>query len=209
MNEIYESVKHSEILMEGLGERFTQIGIIIDVITDIADQTNLLALNAAIEAARAGEHGKGFAVVAGEVRKLAENSKRSAEQISHLIREIMSETSRVSDSMSQSAGCVDTGRDVARKTGEALEGITNSSQTAAQAAGEISMAIESIAANTDRVFGAINDIAAIAQETAASTEEVAATINEQRVSTEDVAEQSLALARLASRLHELTEGFKV
>jgi methyl-accepting chemotaxis protein len=209
MNEIFESVQRSEVLMEGLGERFTQIGIIIDVITDIADQTNLLALNAAIEAARAGEHGKGFAVVAGEVRKLAENSKRSAEQISHLIREIMSETSHVSASMVQSTGCVDTGREVAQKTGEALGGITNSSQTAAHAASEISLAIQDIAANTDRVFGAINDIAAIAQQTAASTEEVAATINEQRVSTEDVAGQSLALARLASKLHELTEGFVV
>jgi methyl-accepting chemotaxis protein len=209
MNEIYGSVKRSEVLMEGLGERFTQIGIIIDVITDIADQTNLLALNAAIEAARAGEHGKGFAVVAGEVRKLAENSKRSAEQISHLIREIMSETSHVGVSMAQSTGCVDTGREVAQKTGEALGGITNSSQTAARAASEISLAIQDIAANTDRVFGAINDIAAIAQQTAASTEEVAATINEQRVSTEDVASQSLALARLASKLHELTEGFVV
>ncbi len=209
MNNIYESVRHSEVLVEGLGERFTQIGIIIDVITDIADQTNLLALNAAIEAARAGEHGKGFAVVAGEVRKLAENSKRSAEQISRLIGEIMSETSRVSASMAQSTDCVDTGREVAQRTGEALEGINSSSQTAAQAAAEISMAIQGIAANTDRVFGAINDIAAIAQETAASTEQVAATINEQRVSTEDVAGQSLALARLAARLHELTEGFKV
>lgn len=209
MNEIYDSVRNSEVLVEGLGERFTQIGIIIDVITDIADQTNLLALNAAIEAARAGEHGKGFAVVAGEVRKLAENSKRSAEQISHLIREIMSETSRVSASMARSTGCVDRGQEVAQRTGEALEGITNTSQTAAQAAAEISMAIQSIAANTDRVFGAISDIAAIAQETAASTEEVAATINEQRVSTEDVAGQSLELARLASKLHELTEGFKV
>lgn len=209
MSEIYESVKRSENLVEGLGERFTQIGIIIDVITDIADQTNLLALNAAIEAARAGEHGKGFAVVAGEVRKLAENSKRSAEQISHLIREIMSETRRVSASMAESTGCVDTGQEVAHKTGEALEGIMNSSSTAAHAASEISDAIQGIAANTDRVFGAINDIAAIAQETAASTQEVAATINEQRVSTEDVADQSLALARLASKLHELTDGFKV
>jgi len=85
----------------------------------------------------------------------------------------------------------------------------NSSSTAAHAASEISDAIQGIAANTDRVFGAINDIAAIAQETAASTQEVAATINEQRVSTEDVADQSLALARLASKLHELTDGFKV
>ena len=209
MSEIYSSVKHSEVLVEGLGERFTQIGIIIDVITDIADQTNLLALNAAIEAARAGEHGKGFAVVAGEVRKLAENSKRSAEQISHLIREISSETGRVSASMTASTGRVDTGREVVHKTGEALDGIVASSHTAARAASEISSTIQSIAANTDRVFGAINDIAAIAEETAASTQQVAATINEQRVSTEDVAQESLALASLASKLHELTEGFKV
>jgi len=209
MSEIYSSVKHSEVLVESLGERFTQIGIIIDVITDIADQTNLLALNAAIEAARAGEHGKGFAVVAGEVRKLAENSKRSAEQISHLIREISSETSRVSASMTDSTGRVDTGREVVHKTGEALDGIVASSHTAARAASEISSTIQSIAANTDRVFGAINDIAAIAEETAASTQQVAATINEQRVSTEDVAQESLALAGLASKLHELTEGFKV
>ena len=209
MGEIYSSVRHSEELVEGLGERFNQIGIIIDVITDIADQTNLLALNAAIEAARAGEHGKGFAVVAGEVRKLAENSKHSAEQISHLIREIMSETGRVSASMTDSTERVEDGREVSRKTGEALEGIMTSSHTAADAAGEISNAIQGIAANTDRVFGAISDIAAIAQQTAASTQEVAATINEQRVSTEDVAAQSLALASLAAKLHELTDGFKV
>lgn len=209
MREIYESVANSEKLVEGLGERFAQIGIIIDVITDIADQTNLLALNAAIEAARAGTHGRGFAVVAGEVRNLAENSKRSAEQISHLIREIMAETNKVTKSMVNGTDRVEIGREIAEKTGEALKDIMVSSQTGARAAGEISLAIQAIATNTDQVFDSINDIAAIAQQTAASTEEVTVSISEQKVSSDGVARSSLALARLAAKLNELTEGFKL
>jgi methyl-accepting chemotaxis protein len=209
MREIFESVANSEHLVEGLGERFAQIGIIIDVITDIADQTNLLALNAAIEAARAGEHGKGFAVVAGEVRKLAENSKQSAEQISHLIREIMAETEKVARSMVNGTERVEIGGEIAERTGEALEDIMSSSQAGARAASEISVAIQAIAANTDRVFDSILDIAAIAQQTAASTEEVAASISEQKASTDGIAQSSLGLARLAAKLNELTDGFKL
>jgi len=209
MEQIFASVEKSELLVTGLGERFAQIGIIIDVITNIADQTNLLALNAAIEAARAGEHGKGFAVVAGEVGKLAENSKRSAEQISRLIREIMSETDKVAASMVDGTDRVRAGREVAEKAGESLEGIVTSSRTSARVAVEISAAIQTITANTDQVFAAINDIASIAQETAASTEQVTATIGDQNENTESIARASLGLAELASKLNELTEGFRL
>jgi methyl-accepting chemotaxis protein len=72
-------------------ERFEQLAKILDAITNIAEQTNMLALNAAIEAARAGEHGRGFAVVAEEVRKLAESSKKAADEISKLIKDIQRE----------------------------------------------------------------------------------------------------------------------
>ncbi|MBK5446872.1 hypothetical protein JFU13_28635 [Peribacillus sp. TH24] len=70
----------------------TKIKEISTLITDISGQTNLIALNAAIEAARAGEHGKGFAVVAEEVRKLADQTKQSANNIHKLVSIIQNES---------------------------------------------------------------------------------------------------------------------
>jgi methyl-accepting chemotaxis protein len=71
-----------------LSDRLSQIGSITRAVTDFANQTNMLALNAAVEAARAGDRGRGFAVVSGEIRRLADQSKKSAEQINTLILDI-------------------------------------------------------------------------------------------------------------------------
>ncbi len=71
-----------------LSEQIKQIGSISGVVSELANQTNMLALNAAVEAARAGQNGKGFAVVAAEIRKLADQSKKSAERINDLVKDI-------------------------------------------------------------------------------------------------------------------------
>ncbi|MBD1919642.1 HAMP domain-containing protein [Microcoleus sp. FACHB-831] len=75
-----------------LSDQTSQIGTISTLVSDLANQTNMLALNAAVEAVRAGEHGKGFNVIATEIRKLADQSKTSAQRINALVRDIQSAT---------------------------------------------------------------------------------------------------------------------
>ncbi|MCR8997340.1 globin-coupled sensor protein [Brevibacillus halotolerans] len=93
---LQSSMREISIEMKALENTSEQIRGIVSVVTGIAEQTNLLALNAAIEAARAGEQGRGFAVVADEVRKLAEQTKKSVSGVTQLIEQTHNQTSRVS-----------------------------------------------------------------------------------------------------------------
>lgn len=82
-----------------LNSQIGSIGTMVQLISEIAEQTNLLALNASIEAARAGEHGKGFAVVAQEVRKLAEQTKKSVSDIRENVESVQFESGKTSDEL--------------------------------------------------------------------------------------------------------------
>lgn len=146
--------------MQSIQESSHKINDIVTLIDGIAFQTNLLALNAAVEAARAGEHGRGFAVVAGEVRALAQKSASAAKDIKNLITE--------------SVQRIETGTQLADKSGAMLNGITGSIEQVASMIEEIATASAEQSTGINQVHHAMNNIDRVTQENAALVEETTA-----------------------------------
>lgn len=142
MEQIREYVKQSSDFIESLGGRSKEIGKIVDVIDEINDQTNLLSLNAAILAAQAGEHGKGFQVVAGEIRKLANRTANSTVEISELIGSVQAEVAGAVRMMKEGQNKVAGGFEHAKKSGQALEKVVESSRHSEKEAASIRVATE-------------------------------------------------------------------
>jgi methyl-accepting chemotaxis protein len=95
MSQLEASSTHIAAEILALSEQAAQIGNISKLVGELAGETNMLALNAAVEAARAGEHGKGFSVVASEIRKLADQSKQSAEKSNQIVTDIQKATNTI------------------------------------------------------------------------------------------------------------------
>ena len=200
MQSIQTSVATTSELVTNLGERSKEIGQIVEVITSIADQTNLLALNASIEAARAGEHGRGFAVVAGEVSKLAEQSKKSADQIAILISHIQSDTHEAVQSMNKGTGEVEEGSIVITEAGQAFGRILASINLVSRKIAEVSTSAKQMAGTAQEVDASVDSLAEIAQKTSANAQTVAGASEEQLATMQDIAVSAASLNRLAEEL---------
>ncbi len=178
IQEIAGVVQHSAQIIERLGKSSNQIGEIVSVIDAIAEQTNLLALNAAIEAARAGEQGKGFAVVADEVRKLAERTTHSTQQIADMIRSIQTETNAAVHSMKNGRLRVDEGLELADRAGLALQNIEkNIVQTIGMVA-QMAAATEEQAQTSSDISNNVASVSQISTNSARGATEIAGAANE-------------------------------
>jgi methyl-accepting chemotaxis protein len=155
-----------------LGEQTGQIAGISDLVSDIANQTNMLALNAAVEAVRAGEQGKGFGVVAAEIRKLADQTKKSAEKINTLVAEVQA-------SMNSTVMVTDEGTKTAIEGLRLAEGTANTFNSVADAINsvfvnsqQITLSAKQQAVAVQQVVAAMNSINIGAQETSTAITQV-------------------------------------
>lgn len=209
MNLIDGTINELSERVGGLVDRSQEIGQIVQVITGIAGQTNLLALNAAIESARAGEHGKGFAVVAEEVRKLAEQAARSAEQIGELILTIQTDTQVVLQSMAQGVEQVGTGLEVVAKAGESFQSIQQSVHSVAGQIREVTETSRQVSSDADDVVRSVEKIAEVTETNSSATQNVSASAEEQLASMEEINASSSALSEMAEELQALIGKFKL
>ncbi len=209
MDSINQTVLESSSIIKDLGQRSKEIENIVAMISNISNQTNLLALNAAIEAARAGEHGKGFAVVADEVRKLAEESNRSAEQITQLIQEIQNNTSNAVEAMDKCMTEMKTGLDLINETGESFNQILHSATDVSKQSEEVTAAAQQMSASVEQTAYGILEISKNAETSASSSQTVAAGAEEQLASMEEITASAQTLAKMAEELQTMVSTFKL
>lgn len=161
-----------------LSEQTGQITVVSELVADLASQTNMLALNAAVEAARAGEQGKGFSVVASEIRKLADQSKKSADKINALAETIQTAINRTVMVTDEGTKTVNEGIDLARSTAATFAGVTDAINNVFLNSQQISDSAKQQAVSIQNVLNSMTTISQGSQESAVGIHQVKMTTRE-------------------------------
>ncbi|MDR3410042.1 MAG: HAMP domain-containing methyl-accepting chemotaxis protein [Formivibrio sp.] len=195
IHDIAATVHQAAEQIHGLEQHGQQISNVVAVIKEVADQTNLLALNAAIEAARAGEQGRGFAVVADEVRKLAERTAASTQEIAATINTMRASASNAVASMQEVVSKVALGVERAQQANESIKQIGQGSRDAVDMVDEIATAISEQGSATNNIAVQVERIAQMSEESNAAAEESARSAHD--------------LDRLASDMQRIVSAYRL
>lgn len=209
MNAIHTSTEETSALIRTLDERSKQITDIVSLITAISEQTNLLALNAAIEAARAGEHGRGFAVVAEEVRKLAEESRKSAEQVIEMTSLIQQGTIQAVGAMENGNMLVQEGLTYTEQAEQAFAAIEAAIDNVNHQVREVNESVEEIRDFSKQVAAGIEEVTSISDHVLQLSQESSTASEEQLATSEEITSSVQNLAALADDMKQQITRFRI
>lgn len=209
MTDIKDSIKAMADSVLEAGNSVEEIRNIIKFIENVATQTNLLALNAAIEAARAGEAGKGFSVVADEIRKLAESTSTSTQQISSLVESVIQVIHVAVDQTNRNVEGINTSANLISDTGILFENILTAIKNTYTK-------IQTIMDDVDKINLITQELVSNTEEQSAGSEEILATVESVNMmsvnllhDTEKVVNNADNLYGVAKGLQEIISRFKV
>ncbi len=207
METIFKGIENTESAANRLKEKLNDIPRILDVITHISRQTDLLALNATIEASKAGEHGRGFAMVADEVRRFADNTNHSVEDVALIVKELKIEVERVVASASEGTSNLKGGRDDLRKIREILVDITNYTSDVVEKSTLVLGLTHKQKEKAAKTVEIIEQVAKIARGNLTTTEDVEAAVERHGAVISETMAASQKLSELSRELKEVVARF--
>lgn len=209
MTDIHQTIEEASEQIQVMANHSEEIQKATALITDISEQTNLLALNAAIEAARAGEYGNGFAVVAEEVRNLAEQSRRSTEEIALMVETIQKGAFDAVHSISLGDTKVNEGLSASERSLAIFNEIEDAVNHTGQSIENVSAAIEEIQAMSDEVANGAQLVKDLTEASMGNAQETSAATEEQLATAEQISSSNQQLASLAEDLQMEVSRFKL
>lgn len=204
-----QKIQQLSSIIEELGSHSQEIQSILDIMTEISAETNLLALNASIEAARAGEQGRGFAIVAASVRKLADRSMDSANQISGLIAHIVQQMELSGAMMEEALHETLHSTELVRQAGQSFAEIESSATDTAAAIEGVAANVKELSDRSVHLVGTVEEIVAVAHHNAERARTLSAVSEEQLAAVEEVGASASFLSGLSEKLHTMIERFKI